>query len=71
MYTDVNCEGRLLGVNTHRCKQLADQVKIELLASGGISDQQHIADLAEAGVDGGIIGTALYTGALPLKDLFS
>ncbi|HEX5796896.1 MAG TPA: 1-(5-phosphoribosyl)-5-[(5-phosphoribosylamino)methylideneamino] imidazole-4-carboxamide isomerase [Candidatus Saccharimonadales bacterium] len=70
IYTDVNREGRLQGPNVVKCFDLAGIVEIEMIASGGIRSNEDIYDLAEAEVDGVILGTAAYTGQLSLGELF-
>ena len=70
IYTDVSREGRLLGPNVLKCFDLTGIVDIEVIASGGIRNREDIDDLAEAEVDGVILGTAAYTGQLALKELF-
>ena len=47
-----------------------DIVDLEVIASGGIRSREDIEDLANAEVDGVILGTAAYTGQLALKELF-
>lgn len=70
IYTDVGRDGHEEGPNLERCQELAELLDIELLASGGIATREHLAQLSDAGVDGAIIGTAVHTGSLALKDLF-
>lgn len=70
IYTDVNREGRLQGPNVISCFDLTGIVEIELLASGGIRSEDDIADLAEAEVDGVILGTTAYNGQIDLEKLF-
>ncbi len=69
-YTDVDREGLLKGPNVLRCFDLTGILNIEVLASGGIRNQNDIADLSEAEVDGVVVGTAAYTGQLALEGLF-
>ena len=66
LYTDVERDGMLGGPNIQRTRQIADVLAV--LASGGVSSIQHLRQLGEAGAEGAIIGTALYTGQLELRD---
>lgn len=70
LYTDVSKEGRMQGPNVLRSFELANMLDIELIVSGGIRNNQDIADLEEAGADGVVLGTAAYTGQLALRELF-
>lgn len=70
IYTDVSREGRLLGPNVVECFALTGIVDLEVIASGGIRNREDIDDLADAEVDGVILGTAAYTGQIALKELF-
>ena len=59
------------GVNTEATKALAEAIDIPVIASGGvsgISDIERILEIEMFGVTGVIIGKALYTGAISLKD---
>jgi phosphoribosylformimino-5-aminoimidazole carboxamide ribotide isomerase len=39
-----------------------------VIASGGVSQVEHLRRLAAMGVEGAIVGRALYTGAFDLKE---
>lgn len=66
LYTDVERDGMLGGPNLELTRQVA--ATIGVLASGGIASVEHLAQLARAGAEGAIIGTALYDGRLALRD---
>lgn len=71
IYTDINRDGMETGVNVEATRKLAEAVKIPIIASGGVSSIQDIIKLKEAqssGIMGVIIGKALYTGAIDLKE---
>lgn len=70
LFTDVSKEGRMQGPNVLKSLELATLLDIELLVSGGVRNESDIADLAGAGVDGVVLGTAAYSGNLALKELF-
>lgn len=70
IYTDIGRDGHEEGPDVEGCRELAEILDVELLASGGIGSEEHIRELAGTGVDGAIVGTAIHTGSLALKDLF-
>jgi phosphoribosylformimino-5-aminoimidazole carboxamide ribotide isomerase len=65
LYTDVERDGTLTGPNVETTRAVARELRV--LASGGVSSVQHLCDLAAAGAEGAIIGTALYDGRLSLR----
>ncbi|TAL77548.1 MAG: 1-(5-phosphoribosyl)-5-[(5-phosphoribosylamino)methylideneamino]imidazole-4-carboxamide isomerase [Bacteroidetes bacterium] len=67
--TDIKKDGMLRGPSTALYKEILDSVKINLIASGGISSIKDIEDIREAGCEGAIIGKAVYEGKLTLKEL--
>ena len=68
IFTDIATDGMLQGPNLDAMKQMAQSVKINVIASGGVSCLQDIIDLKKLGVSGTILGKALYTGNLKLED---
>lgn len=69
LYTDVSRDGTGLGPNVEATAALAAAVALPILASGGVGTIQHLCTLAAVpGVVGTIVGRALYTGAVSLKD---
>jgi phosphoribosylformimino-5-aminoimidazole carboxamide ribotide isomerase len=63
IYTDINRDGTLTGPDIEGTKQLAQNISIDVIASGGISslsDVQKIKTLEIDGVTGVVIGRALY-----------
>lgn len=68
LYTDIARDGTLSGPNVAATAELARQTGLAVLASGGVSSLEDIRQLAEAGVEGVILGRALYTGAIKLAE---
>jgi phosphoribosylformimino-5-aminoimidazole carboxamide ribotide isomerase len=69
LYTDVNRDGGLVGVNFEGTVNLARETGLQVIASGGVSSLDDIRALAESGlVAGAIIGMALYEGRIQLRD---
>jgi phosphoribosylanthranilate isomerase len=69
--TDVNKDGMLRGPNLDLLRDVCSRTDAPVVASGGVStidDLTAIATLVDDGVEGAIIGTALYTGAFRLED---
>jgi phosphoribosylformimino-5-aminoimidazole carboxamide ribotide isomerase len=66
IYTDIARDGTLTEPNYAATEALVRLDGPAIIASGGISHQQHLMQLASIGVYGAIIGRALYTGAINL-----
>jgi len=69
--TDVNKDGMLRGPNLDLLRQVCERTDRPVVASGGVStlaDIEAIRGLVGAGVEGAIIGSALYRGAFTLPD---
>lgn len=71
VYTDVSRDGMLQGVDAEGAAALARSSGVGVIASGGVSsleDLRTLKALEPAGVEGVIIGMALYRGALALRE---
>lgn len=69
--TDVTKDGTLKGPNIELLKEVCAVTRKPVIASGGISSLQDIAELASLngiGVEGAIVGKALYAGAFTLQE---
>lgn len=67
--TDVEKDGMLKGPNVHLLRQVCERTDAPVVASGGITtldDLRQIAQLTSIGVEGAIVGTALYEGNFTL-----
>lgn len=67
--TDISKDGMLKGPATSLYREILDTVKVNLIASGGISSLKDIEDVRSAGCDGVIVGKAFYEGKITLKEL--
>ena len=67
--TDIAKDGMLEGPSVELYKEIMNQSKVALIASGGISSIQDLDVLKEIGCSGAIIGKALYEGKISLKKL--
>lgn len=69
LYTDVNRDGLLSGVNVHSTVSLARNTGLQVIASGGVHRMVEIQELARTGVIAGvIIGMALYQNEIGLQE---
>jgi phosphoribosylformimino-5-aminoimidazole carboxamide ribotide isomerase len=71
VYTDIARDGMLSGVNVEATRELAQRTGLKIIASGGVSsldDVRRLKEIEESGVEGVIIGQALYSGALELQE---
>lgn len=70
IYTDISRDGMLTGPNISAVKEMAMSLSIPIIASGGVSsidDLLALHALEDFGVEGAIVGKALYTGDIDLK----
>ena len=65
--TDISKDGAMSGTNRQLYERLV-QIPIQVIASGGVSSLDDIAALRKTGVYGAILGKAMYTGAVDLKE---
>ena len=68
LYTDVDRDGTLTSPNFAANAELVRKTGMKVQASGGVSTLDDIRQLVLTGVEGVIIGTALYRGAITLPD---
>jgi phosphoribosylformimino-5-aminoimidazole carboxamide ribotide isomerase len=68
IYTDISRDGTLTEPNLTAIAELVNTIRLPILAAGGISSLTHLALLERLGVEGAIVGKALYTGNINLKE---
>lgn len=71
IYTDIHRDGTMQGPNIEALRQLAENVDVPVIASGGVSsitDLLNLLSLESVGVKGAIVGKAIYTGDIQLKE---
>ncbi len=71
VYTDINRDGMMGGVNVEATVALAQAIHIPVIASGGVSsldDIRRLCGVAEEGIMGAIVGRALYEGGIDLAE---
>ncbi|HEX9444052.1 MAG TPA: 1-(5-phosphoribosyl)-5-[(5-phosphoribosylamino)methylideneamino]imidazole-4-carboxamide isomerase [Candidatus Binatia bacterium] len=70
IYTDIGRDGTSLGVNAEETGRVARAVKIAVIASGGVAtldDIRRLKEIEKDGVEGVIVGRALYNGVFTLE----
>lgn len=65
--TDVTRDGMLQGPNLDLLRQVLEKTDKPIVASGGISSLEDITNLRELGLEGAILGKALYAGRFTLE----
>ena len=71
IYTDISRDGTLSGPNIDSIKSFAESIDIPVIASGGVSninDIKNIMKLTKHGVTGVIVGKAIYSGTVNLRE---
>ncbi|AKB53240.1 1-(5-phosphoribosyl)-5-[(5-phosphoribosylamino)methylideneamino]imidazole-4-carboxamide isomerase [Methanosarcina sp. A14] len=67
LFTNIDTEGLMKGVNPVPTKELVESVSIPVIASGGVSSLQDLQALKKTGASGVVVGSALYTGRFTLE----
>lgn len=70
-YTDINRDGTLARPNFVAASELLDNTTCRILIAGGISSISDLLKLDELGVEGAVLGQAIYTGAIDLAEAVS
>ena len=73
VHTDINRDGAMSGLNIDATSTLASHLTVPVIASGGISsltDLREIKEYEHIGIQGVIIGRALYDGRLSPDQIF-
>ncbi len=71
LYTDIDRDGMMAGMNLEAVRELAERVNIDIIASGGISsldDVRRLKALGLANISGVIVGRALYEGTFTVAE---
>jgi phosphoribosylformimino-5-aminoimidazole carboxamide ribotide isomerase len=71
IFTDIERDGMSTGLNFESTRRLSTSTSVPVIASGGVSrieDIEHLLELESEGIIGVIVGRALYTGSLDLKE---
>jgi len=68
IYTDIKRDGTLTEPGFEAIAEMVKGVKLPIIAAGGISKLSHLRKLKKLGVEGAIVGKALYTGDIKLRE---
>ena len=68
IYTDIATDGMLAGPNVEAMQAMKLAVELPVIASGGVTTVEDVKRLAQAGLDGVIVGRALYEGRLTVQE---
>jgi len=67
IHTDISRDGTLTEPNFTSIYELVNEIRVPVIAAGGISSLSHLKMLSQMGVEGAIVGKALYSGEINLK----
>ena len=67
LFTDVDVEGRMDGVQTEPVRRVVEAVDVPVVASGGVATLDDVRALRDAGAAAVVVGSALYEGAFTLS----
>jgi phosphoribosylformimino-5-aminoimidazole carboxamide ribotide isomerase len=68
LFTNVDVEGQLEGVDTDPVEELVAATEIPVIASGGVATLEDVRALEEAGAAAVVVGSALYEGNFTLEE---
>ena len=68
IYTDISRDGTLTSPNFEATAEMVSRVSVPVIAAGGISSIEDLTRLAALGVEGAIVGRAVYTGDVSLPE---
>jgi len=66
--TDISRDGAMRGTNRELYRELSEKFSMDIVASGGVSTLDDIKALREMDLYGAIVGKAIYTGDIDLKE---
>jgi phosphoribosylformimino-5-aminoimidazole carboxamide ribotide isomerase len=69
VYTDIARDGMLSGPNIDAMQKMKLAVSVEVVASGGVATASDVEKLAQVGMDGCIVGRALYEKTVLLPEI--
>ncbi len=67
IYTDINRDGALCGVNVEATAKLSAQSGMNIIASGGMATLDDVRAVKDRDIYGAILGRSIYTNAIDLK----
>ncbi|MDL2273177.1 1-(5-phosphoribosyl)-5-[(5-phosphoribosylamino)methylideneamino]imidazole-4-carboxamide isomerase [Oscillospiraceae bacterium OttesenSCG-928-G22] len=67
IFTDIDRDGMLTGPPLDSLRKMRETVAVSIIASGGVSSLDDLLRLRDLGVEGAIVGKAIYTGDVDLR----
>ena len=67
IYTDISKDGMLCGPNLVQTARMVEATGLDVVASGGVSSMEDLEQLENVGVEGAILGKAIYEKRVDLK----
>jgi phosphoribosylformimino-5-aminoimidazole carboxamide ribotide isomerase len=67
IFTSTSVDGTLKGPQVEKVRKLVETVRVPVIASGGVASLNDLIKLAGTGVEGVVVGTALYKGSFTLE----
>jgi phosphoribosylformimino-5-aminoimidazole carboxamide ribotide isomerase len=68
LYTDVDVEGRMEGINLERVGDVVQATELPVIVSGGISSNPDLRNIKDTGAWGVVLGKALYEGRVDFRE---
>jgi phosphoribosylformimino-5-aminoimidazole carboxamide ribotide isomerase len=68
IFTSISVDGTLSGPQIEKTLKLVKSVNIPVIASGGVAKLEDLVELTKIGVEGAIVGTAIYEKKFTLKE---
>ncbi|RAW45031.1 1-(5-phosphoribosyl)-5-((5-phosphoribosylamino)methylideneamino)imidazole-4-carboxamide isomerase [Halorubrum sp. 48-1-W] len=68
LFTNVDVEGQLEGIDREAVESVVEAVDVPVIASGGVASVDDVVALKEAGAAAVVVGTALYEGEFTLRE---
>jgi phosphoribosylformimino-5-aminoimidazole carboxamide ribotide isomerase len=68
IFTDIKRDGMLSGPNIESIKEFTEAINLPIIASGGVSNIEDIKELMKLSIEGVIVGKAIYSGSLNLRE---
>jgi phosphoribosylformimino-5-aminoimidazole carboxamide ribotide isomerase len=67
VYTDISRDGTLTEPNFTAVTEMVQDLRLPVIAAGGVTTTGHLLMLHKLGAEGAIVGKALYTGNIDLR----
>ena len=65
--TDIDSDGALSGPNLDLLRKVSQSTQGSVIASGGVAKLSDLTDLRQMGIEGVVLGKALYVGAIDIS----